>query len=100
MCYSQLEGVLGIKVGITYMASSQTSDHQTLLIVLKNVSFQILEASRIFDIPLSLAVDTLSLVWTNYNVGERGTILKDEHGIRLTSLRLSSTNRGCMLLEP
>lgn len=100
MCYSQLEGVLGIKVGITYMASSQTSDHQTLLIVLKIVSVQISQATKICNIPLSLAVDTLSLVWANYNVGESGTILKDEHGIRLASLRLSSTNSGYMSLDP
>lgn len=43
-------------------------------------------------------MNTLGLASTNYNIGERGTILKDEHGIRLTSLSLSSTYLGYLQL--
>lgn len=40
------------------------------------------------SLPSSLAVDTLGLGSTNDDIGEGGTILKNEHGILLSSLIL------------
>lgn len=41
------------------------------------------------DSPSSLAVDTLGLVGTDDDVGERRAILEDKHGVLLASLTLA-----------
>lgn len=46
------------------------------------------------NLPSSLAVNTLGLGSTDDDVGEGGTILKNEHGILLTSLILTLADRS------
>lgn len=49
--------------------------------------------------PSALAMDTFSLIGTNYDVGECGATLENEHGIRLARLCLPLANyRGAIIL--